>query len=260
MKRPLSFGPFTALYRERFLIGQLVRRDIAARTSGTLLGGVWLLLQPALQVFAFWFLLDLVFRVRAPGTVSYLDYFLAGMLPWLFFSDTLIRALTVLSEFAPLYQKTRFPIHVLPLVPPILNFGIFAPIYFLTFTVLLGLNAGLMAVFVMLLLALWSIPLSYLIAILGLFVRETRQVFPFLMSLLLYGTPILYAPEMLPEQLRWLLALNPLADLIALIQGALHGFAIEPWHWLRPLGLWLILLVPSWLLFRASEPHIREVL
>lgn len=259
MRWPISLGPFGALYRERFLIWQLLLREIAARTSGTVLGGIWLLLQPALQVLAFWFLLDLVFQVRSPGTVSYLDYFLTGMLPWLFFSETLIRSLTVLTEFSPLYEKTRFPIHALPLVPLLLNLGIFAPIYFLTTTFFLDFERGLASVLIMLGLAIWCIPLTYLIAIIGLFIRETRQVFPFLLSLALYATPILYAPDMLPLSLRWLLAFNPLADVIALIQGLLHSSPLDPMHWLRPLTLWLLLL-PSWRLFRASEPHIREVL
>lgn len=260
MRFDLSLGPFSALYEERFLMGQLLIREIASRTSGTLLGGLWLLLQPALQVLAFWFLLDLVFKVRSPGTVSYLDYFLTGMLPWLFFNDTLIRSQTVLSEFAPLYQKTRFPIKVLPLLPPLLNVGIYAPIYGLTLWALQGSAAALKAFLVILLLGVWVIPLTYLMAVLGLFARETRQVFPFLMSLLLYVTPILYAPDMLPEAFRPYLILNPLADVIALIQGCLHDGAIPHGTGLRPLALWLLLIAPSWILFRRTEPHLREML
>ena len=258
--RPLGLGPFETLCKERFLLAQLLARDIRARTRGTLLGGFWLLLQPALQILAFWFLLDLVLKARSPGSIRYLDYFLAGMLPWLFFSESLVRSLNVLIEFSPLYQKSRFPVQVLPLIPPTLNLGIYAPIYGVTLALLEGPLAGVKAIGVIFCLYLWTLPLSYLVALGGLFIRELRQIFPFLMSLLLYMTPVLYAPDLLPAAFRWLLRLNPLADVMALIQGILHGLPIEPGQWLRPLGLWLLLLVPSWRLFRGSEPHFRELL
>ena len=65
---------------------------------------------------------------------------------------------------------------------------------------------------------------------------------------------------LLPESLRWALIFNPFADIMALIQGWIHGFPIDPGNWLRPLGMWLILLTPAWVLFRRTEPHMREVL
>ena len=78
--------------------------------------------------------------------------------------------------------------------------------------------------------------------------------------MVLYVTPILYAPDMLPESVRWAMAFNPMADVIALIQGFLHDFDMERGNWLRPLILWMILLTPSWILFKRTEPHMREVL
>ena len=261
MKKLLSgFRPFILLFQQRFLILQLVKRDIVGRTSGTVMGGIWLVAQPALQVMAFWFLLDFVFRVRSPGRITFLDYFLIGMLPWLFFSEVLNRSLNVLSEFGALYQRSRFPVSVLPLLPLVLNLVIYLPIYLMVAIYFQGMIAGLKAVAVLLTLFVWAIPFVYLLAVIGLFVRETRQVFPFFLTMVLYVTPILYAPDMLPESVRWAMAFNPMADVIALIQGVLHDFEIERGHWLRPLLLWLALLTPSWILFKRTEPHMREVL
>ncbi|NBY21889.1 MAG: ABC transporter permease [Gammaproteobacteria bacterium] len=255
-----GFRPFILLFQQRFLILQLVKRDIVGRTSGTVMGGIWLVAQPALQVMAFWFLLDFVFRVRSPGRITFLDYFLIGMLPWLFFSEVLNRSLNVLSEFGALYQRSRFPVSVLPLLPLVLNLVIYLPIYLMVAIYFQGMIAGLKAVAVLLTLFVWAIPFVYLLAVIGLFVRETRQVFPFFLTMVLYVTPILYAPDMLPESVRWAMAFNPMADVIALIQGVLHDFEIERGHWLRPLLLWLALLTPSWILFKRTEPHMREVL
>jgi lipopolysaccharide transport system permease protein len=252
--------PLLLLFRQGFLILQLVRRDIVSRTRGTWLGWVWLIAQPALQVIGFWFLLDIVFQVRSPGQVRYLNYFLIGMLPWLYISDVLNRSVNILTEFGSLYQRSRFPVAILPLLPMVLGMLIYLPVYMGVAIFFQNWLAGLKALGIQLLLFVWLIPFAYALSVLGLFVREVRQLFPFLMTMLMYVTPILYAPEALPASIRWALTLNPLADVMALIQGWIHGFPIEPGNWQRPLALWLILLTPAWILFRRTEPHMREVL
>jgi lipopolysaccharide transport system permease protein len=211
-------------------------------------------------VVAFWFLLDIVFKVRSQGQVRFLDYFLIGMLPWLYLSDVLNRSINVLSEFGALYQRSRFPVPILPLLPMVLGFLIYSPIFIAVAVYFQSWIEGLTAMGIMVLLFIWLIPLAYSLSVLGLFVREVRQVFPFLLTMIMYVTPILYAPESLPESIRWALAFNPFADVINLIQGWIHGFPIEPGNWQRPLALWLILLTPAWILFRRTEPHMREVL
>ena len=252
--------PLLLLFRQRFLILQLARRDIIGRTHGTWLGWSWLVAQPALQVIAFWFLLDVVFQVRSPGQVRYLNYFLIGMLPWLFISDVLNRSINVLSEFGALYQRSRFPVEVLPLLPMALGLLIYLPVYAGVAIYFQDWLAGLKAIVILVLLFVWMVPLAYGLSVLGLFVREVRQVFPFLLTMIMYLTPIMYAPSSLPESLRWALAFNPFADIMALIQGWIHGFPIELGNWLRPLAIWLILLTPAWIVFRRTEPHMREVL
>jgi lipopolysaccharide transport system permease protein len=79
-------GPAEVVWHNHNLLLLLVKRDIVTRTSGTFLGNIWLLLQPALQVVGFWFLLDVVLRIKFPGNVPFVDYFLVGILAWLFIS------------------------------------------------------------------------------------------------------------------------------------------------------------------------------
>jgi lipopolysaccharide transport system permease protein len=98
------------------------------------------------------------------------------------------------------------------------------------------------------------------LAVLGLFIREARQVVPFALTLILYLTPILYMPDQLPPALRSWSALNPLADVMVLLHAAVQG---QSWTWdnlLRPLTLWLLLTPTAWLLFKKTELHMREAL
>jgi lipopolysaccharide transport system permease protein len=252
--------PLQAAYQHRYLLFLLIKRDIITRTSGTLLGDAWLLFQPALQIFGFWFLLDVVLKVKLPRGINFVDYFLVGMLPWLFISEALSRSLTVLSEFSGLYRRAVFPVVILPLLPLLLS----SILYALVMTITLGLLAGPMTMPLGILtifgLTLWLMPLCYLLSIIGLFLKDVGQFFPFLITLTLYLTPILYMPDSLPPSMQWALAINPVADIMTLIHAGVQELA---WTWdnvWRPVVWWLLLLGPAAVLFRRAEPHVREML
>jgi len=252
--------PFQAAYTHRYLLFLLIKRDVTTRTSGTLLGDAWLLFQPALQILGFWFLLDIVLKIKLPGGVAFVDYFLIGMLPWLFISEVLTRSLTILTEFSGLYRRAIFPVVILPLLPLVLS----AILYILVIVVTAGLLEGIstipIALLTIILLAIWLIPIAYLLAIIGLFLKDIGQFFPFLITITLYLTPILYMPNQMPEPMLWMLTINPIADVMALIHAGIQDL---PWTYAnlwRPLGIWLLLLGPAWVLFRRAEPHIREML
>lgn len=251
--------PLRRLFLHRFLVLLLLRRDIVARTSGTLLGVGWLLLQPAMQLIGFWFLLDIVLRVKFPGKVPFVDYFLVGMLAWLFVSEVLSRALNVLKEFSGIYRRALFPLMILPLIPLLMSFLMYTTIGLLASLLLAGPTTLPTTLGLYLILALWLMPFCYLLAVAGVFLKDFGQVFPFFITLMLYMTPILYMPQNLPETMRDLLMLNPIADWMALLHGGIQGMA---WDWgnlARPWLLWLALLGPAWVLFHRAEPHVREL-
>jgi lipopolysaccharide transport system permease protein len=253
-------GPLRILAEERELLYLLFRREIAARTSGTLLGGVWLLVQPGLQIFAFWFLLDFVLRVKVPGNVAFVDYFLTGMLPWLFVSEVLLRNLSVMNEFSALYKKTVFPLKVLPLLPALVAGIVYLPVFVVAAGFLIGPEGAIEAVLILIALWVWLIPFGYLLAVLGCFLKDLRQVFPFVLTMIFYLTPILYLPEMLPSEFQSVLSLNPLADVMALIHGLLQDLPVTTGNFLRPGLCWVLLLAPAWVLYHRAEPYMREVL
>lgn len=253
--------PFAALLEHRHLAKALLYRDVRARTSGTLLGAFWLLLQPALQILVFWFLFSVVLGIRFPGyDFSFFHYFILGMIPWLLINEVLTRSLTVLIEFGALYRRTRFPVLLLPLVTLLLSSAIYLLVYTAVVAVLEGASRALLAPPLILCIALWLLPLVYILAVVSLFVRDLAQVFRFLLNFLFYLTPILYVPDLLPEVMRTFMVLNPVADLMAVIHHLLQDMVLAPGNLWRPLLLWALLLAPSWLLFSRAEPHMREVL
>jgi len=251
--------PFTQGIQHRDLFYALLKRDFTNRTSGTVLGTFWLLAQPALQVVAFWFLLDVILKVRFPGNVTFLAYFLIGMVPWVCLSEVLQRSVRLYSEFGSIFKKTPFPLEILPLLSIAIAVLIYTPIYVGVAFILYDLSVIFPALLVMLIISLWLIPFVYLFSILGVFIKDFAQIIPFLLTMSMYLTPILYMPQMVPVDFQAYLVLNPFADLMALFHSLVENKQLpETFVSLRLFVEWLILLAPAWWMFSRAEKHLRE--
>lgn len=242
------------------LLLQLIKRDLLTRTRGTLLGWFWLVMQPALQVVAFYFLFDIILRVRMPGGQGFLDYFLIGIVPWFMLAEALNRSLGILREYRALYERAPFPVSLLPAIPVLVSVLVYFPIYAALGWAFGGVGGMLGAMGVMTLVAIWILPWVLLCATLGLFLRDLANLIPFGLTLLMYATPILYARDMLPPALADWMFLNPFADLIAVAHQWIAGDLAWDWGWMRLLLWWLALALLSVRLYKATAPYIREAL
>lgn len=252
--------PLLAPLRQRALVRMLLKRDLATRTSGTLMGRLWPLLQPALQVLGFWFLFAVVYDMRNVRGAGFAQYMLLSMLPWLCFAEVLGRATGLFREFSSLFARSPFPLEVLPSLTLMMPALVYTPVLAITALWLLGPLAAIKSLVVIPLLLIWTLPLVLLCATTGLFVRDFGQALPFLLTLWMYLTPILYFPDMLPAAMRQWLWVNPMADWMALFHGWLDDTALSLQSAARLLVIWLLLLVPCWLWFRRTLLHVRELL
>lgn len=252
--------PLRACLTHASLLRMLVKRDLVNRTSGTLLGKLWPLLQPALQVLGFWFLFDIVYGMRIQRGNGFLEYLLIGMLPWLLLTEVLTRSASLFREFSALYRRTPFPVELLPILILVIPGAVHVLVFCVVALLFHGPLAALQSLVVVPLLLLWLLPLTLLFSVLGLFVRDFAQALPFVLMLIMYSTPVLYFPEMLPDAMERWLWLNPFADLMAVIHAVVSPAMLDWLAVARLFALWLVLLAPCWAVFRRSLPHVREVL
>ncbi len=244
LARGLSYPP-ASLWRNRSLIRSMVRRDISGRYRGSFAGLFWTVLNPLLLMTTYFFVFGIVLRTRFgndPSRAGFVLYFLAGMLPWLAFSEAAGRAPFVILEHRNFVKKLVFPLETLPvnLVAAGLVTELFALGVFLGGLLAVRGAAPLTALWLPALLVpqvLFTAGVCWFLAALGVYLRDLGQVNGFLLTLWFFLTPICYPVESLPAEALPVLSKNPLFVLVRGYRAALLEHSALPWSSL--LKLWL---------------------
>jgi lipopolysaccharide transport system permease protein len=235
-----------SLWTNRKLIVSMVKRDILARHRGSFGGSLWAFLTPLLLMATYFFVFGVVLESKFsadPSRTGYVFYFLAGMLPWLAFSEAVGRAPTVILEYRTFVKKLVFPLETLPfnLVLSGLVTEAFGLVIFICglFIARDGVPASI--IYLPLLLipqVLLTTGISWLLAATGAFVRDLGQLIGFLLTLWFFLTPICY--EERPDLP--LLALNPIYVLVrgyraVLLQNSSPLDQSLAWLWLASVAV-----------------------
>lgn len=254
------YAPLLSLLNHKELFWSLYKREFITKTAGTSLGVFWLFGQQALQVMALWFLIDVILQVRFPGETAFINYMLVGMIPWLMIAEILSRSTSLFQEYADIFKRTVFPLELLPLLSILFSLSIFLSIYLLVVLLLNGWLSMLLSLLVFAILFLWLLPLVYLFATFGVFIKDFSKMIPFVLTMMMYLSPILYMPVLIPEKYQFYLIFNPIADVMSAIHSVIddHQFPQAAVS-LRLFCEWFILLAPAWLFFKRAEKHIRDI-
>jgi len=214
--------PIATITRNRSLIRTMVRRDILGRYRGSFGGVFWTILNPLLLMLTYFFVFGVVLRTRFgndPSRAGFALYFLAGMLPWLAFSEAAGRAPSVMLEHRNFVKKLVFAVETLPI--NLVVAGLVSEFFaLLLFTIGLFLARGSVPASVVWLPALivpqvlFTAGVCWFLGALGVFVRDLGQVIGFALTLWFFLTPICYPEASLPPAALPLLAKNPMFVLV----------------------------------------------
>ncbi|MCC6263882.1 MAG: ABC transporter permease [Bryobacterales bacterium] len=229
--------PLQTIHSHRSLIRTMVWRDLLGRYRGSFAGVFWSVLNPLLLMATYYFVFGIVLQARFGGDPSregFVLYFLAGMLPWLPFSEALGRAPGVLVEHATFIKKLVFPVETLPVnlvVSGLVTQG-FAILLFLAGLLLFRGEIPAAAMWLPLLLVpqvLLTMGLCWLLSALGLLFRDLGQLMGFLLTVWFFLTPICYPEESVPQAARPVLALNPFLHLVRAFRDTLLEGRAPDW-------------------------------
>ncbi len=215
------------LWRYRELLYFLAWRDIKVRYKQTVLGVVWVVLQPILTMLIFSLIFGRIAGLPSEG-IPYPVFVFAGLVPWQLFAYALTQSSTSLVVDQHLITKIFFPRLIIPIASVMAGLLDF----FISMVVLLGL---LLFFRIPLTPRLFTLPLFSLLALMaaisvGLWLsalnvqyRDVRYALPFLTMFWMYITPIAYSSELIPAPWRLLYSLNPMVGVVDGFRWAIIG-------------------------------------
>ncbi len=269
------------LARHRDLLLSLALRDVKVRYKQTVLGVIWVVLQPLLAALVFSFVFGKVARMPS-GRGSYLLFAYTGMLAWNLFSNVLSRSSQALVANTHLVTKVYFPRLVLPLSTvgsSLLDFGVALAML----AVLMGVERLVPASSVaatatatvaptigpgLLLLPVWVTILVLLAVGSGLIAgalmvsyRDVQHVIPMLLTLGLYISPVAWAVSAVPSRYRLVFELNPLSSFLEAFRWSLLGDGtVAAWPILYTTALAVLVFGAGLWVFRRMERRFADVL
>ena len=263
----LELPDFRELWDYKGLFFFLVRRDLKVRFQQTVIGFLWIVLQPLLQMLIFYVILGILMKVPT-GDVPYPIFFLSAFVLWQFFNQVVNGSAFSLVGNIGIITKSYFPRLALPLssvASALVDFGV-SFVVLLVFLLIDGnYPISLRYLLIPVLLALTMIFASgvgLLFGALMVVFRDTKNFLSFILMIWMYVTPIMYPITLAPEKYRILFYLNPLTSLV-------DGFR---WVFLRQgelpkpvyLSVSFLIAVIIWfcgaLAFRAMENKIADVM
>ncbi len=261
MNRHNAHSILTLLYR-------LFWRDLQERYTGTVLGGVWLLVQPLFLLAVYTLVFGEILQLRlgaAASTTAFAYYLFAGLIAFNAFSEVLTRAPLVLHERRDMLLNTPLPSWILPLLP-VASSILLEMLAVLILVLALWVKGawqpwGLLLYLPFLLVrVLLSLAAAYFLSVLGVFLRDLRQLMPAVLTVLLFISPILYPLDRIPPRFLPLYDWNLLGQLVQGYREALLEGTLDWQHCATLLVLSSVLLMLSIAFFRSLMPRARFVL
>lgn len=229
-------GCLRLLIKQRQLIAHMIRREVASRYQGSMLGSLWSFFIPILMLGIYTFVFSAIFKARwGEGGDSKTQFALilfAGLMLFNFFAECVNRAPSMVLGNANYVKKVIFPLEILPIISVgagLVNLAISLVVWAVFYVCFFGLPP-LTAVYFPLIvfpLVLLTLGVSWFLAALGVFLRDVAQLTLVLTTSLMFLTPIFYPTSAVPERFRILIHANPLALVVEQARAATI-FGIAP--------------------------------
>lgn len=212
-------------YRE--LLFFLALREIKIRYKQTIMGASWALLQPFFTMIVFTLIFGRLAQVPSEG-IPYPIFSYSGVILWIYFSNSLSQSSNSLVDNAPLLSKVYMPrifIPTSPCISGLLDYVIaisILAVMMVYYRFVPGIEILLLPFIILLTFMLVS-GVGYWLSSICVKYRDVKYILPFFIQLLLFISPVIYPTNIMGENLKWLLYLNPLTGLISAHRACLLG-------------------------------------
>lgn len=262
------------LIQNRRLIWKLSKNDFKTRYAGSYLGMVWAFVHPIVTILMYWFVFGTFMganKAQLLGSsleIPYVLYLTSGLIPWFFFSESIMNGTTALLEYSYLVKKVVFKISILPMIKIIA--ATFIHGFFVLFMLLLGaIGYGyypdlytLQLLYYSFCLFVFVLGISYATCSIVIFFRDLTQIISIFLQVGMWGTPILWQLQAAGD---WaiLFKLNPIFYVVNGYRSALFE---KKWFWedfYSTMYFWIVTVVIfgiGAMIFKRLKVHFADVL
>ena len=253
------------IWQYRELLYFFTWRDIKVRYRQTIIGILWVVIQPFLTMVVFSVFFGKFAKIPSEG-IPYPIFVYVGLLPWTYFSESLTRATDSVVSDANLVRKIYFPRLITPLSASLsalldffISFGIllFLMVYYQFMPAKGIILFPVLAFFTF----LCSTGVGFWLSALNVMYRDVRYIVPFIVRLGLFLTPVIYPVSIVSQEYRWLLYLNPMTGIIEGCRASILGYKSVPIFGLSlSAAIILIFFISGAFFFRKMEKNFADVI
>ncbi len=260
------------LYAYRHLLARLVRKEFLINYQQTLLGPLWMLFQPLLTMITYVFVFNKIIGVSIGGKLPPVLFYFCGIVLWNFFNESFTGTSKTFRDNIHLFSKVYFPRLIVPFASITTQFFrfliqlsmlILILLYFIIFKDFqIRFTFYLLALpFVIVVLGLISLSIGLIFSVITAKYRDLANFVDILIRVLLFITPVIYPLSAVKENIRWIVALNPLTSLFELFRlGLLGEGTVAPLQLLYSFIFMLISLAAAILLFNKQGSKLIDVI
>lgn len=264
--RRLELPDFKEVWEARDLLFFLTRRDLKVRFQQTVIGVLWIALQPILQMLIFYLIFGIIARVQTDG-VPYTIFYLSGYIVWQLFTQIVNSSAFSLLGNIGIITKSYFPRLTLPLSTTVGSLIDFV-ITFVILLIFLFINhvpittRYFLLPFLLVLTILFSSGVGLLFGALMVVFRDTKNLLAFILQIWFFMSPIMYPIKSAPESFLVYFYINPLTSLIDsyrwvfLNQGTLPSVK----YFMLSTVVAVVLWIAGAISFRSMENRIADVM
>jgi lipopolysaccharide transport system permease protein len=227
---------FSSIWRHRELIAALAKRDVIGRYRGSVFGLLWSFFTPMLMLTVYTVVFSTIFDARwSGGTGSKSEFALllfSGLIVFNIFSECITRAPSLIISNANYVKKVVFPLEILPIVLLISSLfsGVVSFVVWLAAYIIFFGAPQLTALYIPLILLpliMLIVGVSWVMASLGVYLRDISQFTNVMTTVLMFLSPIFYPAASIPDGYKDVFFLNPMTPIIEQVRGALY-FGASP--------------------------------
>ncbi len=252
------------LWAYRELLYFLTWRDIKVKYKQTAMGAAWAIIQPLFMVLVFAVFFGVFMEVPTEG-MPFTLFFYCGMMPWIFFSNSIFLCSGSLINNTNLITKIYFPRTIIPAA----TIGAGLPDLLITVIILIGLMIyykvtltwNILVLPLMLVLTVWlAMAFGIWLSALTVRYRDIRHALSFVLQLWMFTTPIIYPLSIVHEKWHWAMYLNPMTGVVEGIRSSILGRSFNVEAIMFSVGIAVVSLIASIFAFRRLEKGFADLL